>query len=310
MAVPLSSLSPCAAWGSPTEKKAPGDRDRIIHPRALADPPVVDVAAGVGGRHRADIIGFRRRESHRAEVESRRHAHVGQDVLASGDELRVDPDARVVDRRVNDSIRICLRRPDIVVDSLGERLARRIELVDRDDLARLRLLNQVLVVEPPVCRRVRAEAAARVARAAAWARADVEDAHFEDVAGLCVFDRDRAGEQVHADSLAGAPLESDDWAGAAPVHGFFLARPVEDRLGAGIVLDHPLVIVVGVMGQRFDGGAVARFEGRRRFDRLAEIPPMHGRWRNGQGVVRHDCLRLSLKAVGCAIGGRSSLPRP
>ena len=59
-----------------------GHRDRIIHPRALADPPVVDVAAGVARRDRADEIGLRRRQSHGAEMQPRRHLHIGQDVLA------------------------------------------------------------------------------------------------------------------------------------------------------------------------------------------------------------------------------------
>ena len=85
IAVPPSSLSPWAACGIADREKRAGDRDRIVHPRALADAPVVDIAAGVARRDRADEIGFRRREPHGAEMQPRRHLHVGQDVFALAD---------------------------------------------------------------------------------------------------------------------------------------------------------------------------------------------------------------------------------
>src|SRR5216684_3886722 len=42
-------------------EKAAWYRDRIIHPRALADAPVVDIAAGVARRNRTHEVGFRGR---------------------------------------------------------------------------------------------------------------------------------------------------------------------------------------------------------------------------------------------------------
>src|SRR5438552_16758002 len=121
---------------------------------------------------------------------------------------------------MNDAVRIVLRRPDIIVDGLGERLARGVELEYGDDLARLRLLDQVVVMEAPVRGDVGAEAFAGVAGAAARPRPDVEDAHFKDIAGLRVFDRDRPSQQMHAEAFARSANErAFGGAGAAARHG-------------------------------------------------------------------------------------------
>ena len=183
---------------------------------------------------------------------------LGQNVLALADGGVIDAHAGIIDGRMDDAVGIGLRRPDVIVDRLGERLARGVEFEDGDDLARLRLLDQVVIVKAPIRRDVGAEAAAGMAGAAARPRPDVEDAHFQDVAGLGVFDRDRAGEEMHADAFAGAADErAFGRARAAARHRLVLPRPVKHALGAGIIGDHPLVIVIGVMGQRLDGGAVA-----------------------------------------------------
>ena len=189
----------------------------------------------------------------------------------------IDAHAGIIDGRMHDAVRIGLRRPDVVVDRLGERLARGVELEDRDDLARLRLLDQIVIVKAPIRRDVGAETAAGMTGAAARPRPHVENAHLQHVAGLGVLDRDRAGQQMHADAFAGAADERPfGRAGAAARDRLVLARPVEHALRAGIACDHPLVIVVGVVGQRFDGGAVARAQRQRRRDLLAEIAPVNG----------------------------------
>jgi hypothetical protein len=90
--------------------------------------------------------------------------------------------------------------------------------------------------------------------------------------------RDRSGEQMHAEPFAGSADERTfGRPRAAARHGLVLARPVKHALGAGIACDHPLMIVVGVMGQRFDGRSVARAQREGRGDLLAEIAPVNGR---------------------------------
>ncbi|MGY3359004.1 hypothetical protein ACVWZK_005667 [Bradyrhizobium sp. GM0.4] len=113
--------------------------------------------------------------------------------------------------------------------------------------------------------------------AAARPRPDIEDAHFEDVAGFGAFDRDRTGEEMHADPLAcSADERAFGRARTAPPDGLVLARPLEHALGAGITLDHALVVIIGVMGQRLDGGAIPRAQGQGRRDLLGEIAPVDG----------------------------------
>ncbi len=187
----------------------------------------------------------------------------------------------------------------IIVDRLGEGLARGVELEDGDDFARLRLLDQVVIVKAPGRRGVGAEAAPGMAGVAARARPHVEDAHFQDIAGLGVLDRNRAGQQMHADAFAGAAHERTfGRPRAAARHGFVFLGPVEHAFGAGIVRDHALVIVIGVMGQRFDGGAVAGLQRQRRRDLLAEIAPLDVGGRNGEEMMFHaiglGCTRMEL----------------
>ena len=190
-----------------------------------------------------------------------RDAHVLQDAVVLLDHAVVDRHARVVDDLVHDAERVLLRHPAEVVDGARPAgRAGRVDLVDGDDLARLRLLEQVLVVEAPPGGGVAAEALAGVLRIGAGPRRDVQDAHLEHVAGLGAAHGDRAGQDVHAQALAGAAAEQGrvHRAGAAPVDALPAAVPEIDALGAGIALDHARGIVVGVMGERLDGDEVAR----------------------------------------------------
>ena len=127
-----------------------------------------------------------------------------------------------------------------------------------------------------------------MAGVAARPRPDIENANFQDIAGLGVLDRHRAGQQMHADAFAGAALErAFGRPRAAARHGFMFPGPVKHAFGAGIVGDHALVIVIGVMRQRFDGGAVAGFQRQRRRDLLAEIAPLDVGGRNGKEMMLH-----------------------
>jgi hypothetical protein len=63
-------------------------------------------------------------------------------------------------------------------------------------------------------------------------------------------------------------------AGAAAHHRFVFLGPSEHAFGAEIARDHAFVIVIGVMRQRLDGGAIARFQRQGRSCHLAEIAPL------------------------------------
>ena len=221
----------------------------------------------------------------------------------------IDPHAGIIDRRVYDAIRIGLRGPDVVVDRLGKRLAGGVELEDRDDLARLRLLDQIVVVKAPIRRGIGAETAAGMTGVAARPRPHVENAHLQHVARLRILDRDRAGQQMDADAFAGAADERPlGRAGAAARDRLVLARPVEHALRAGIACDHSLIIVVGVVRQRLDGGAVARAQRQRWRDLLAEIAPVNGGRRNRQGKMPHASASSSGRDVNCGV--RRVISRP
>src|SRR5690606_21595637 len=156
-----------------------------------------------------------------------------------------------------------LRLPLVVVDGLGPAaLLGGVHFVDRDHLALLGLLDQVVVVEAPPRRGVDAEALAGVLGVGAGPVAHVDDAHLEDVARLGALDVDRAGADVHAEAFAGtAPLDGGiHRARAAAVHVLFLLVPVENAFHAGVALDQALVIVVGVVGNGLDGDKVPRLD--------------------------------------------------
>jgi hypothetical protein len=72
-------------------------------------------------------------------------------------------------------------------------------------------------------------------------------------------------------------------AGSAAVHALPVLVPEVDALGARVALDHPLGIVVRVVRERFDRDEIARLDLDRRFQRLAEVAPVH-RVRGGRYV--------------------------
>ena len=100
-----------------------GHSHRIVHPGALPDAPVVDIATAIARWDRADEIRFRRRKSHGPEVQPCRDLDAGKDVVPLANGRMVDPHAGVIDGRMRDAVRIGLRRPDVIVDGFCERLA-------------------------------------------------------------------------------------------------------------------------------------------------------------------------------------------
>ena len=207
----------------------------------------------------------------------------------------IDRHAGIIDDLVDHAERVRLRHPAEIVDR--PRPAGRagsVDLVDRDHLARLRLLEQVLVMKAPPGGGVAAEALAGVLRIGARPRRDVEDAHLEHVAGLGAAHRDRAGADVHAQALPGAAAEQRGVhrTGAAPVDVLPAAVPVVHALRARIALDHARRVVIGVMGERLDGHEVAGFDLDHRRQRFAEVAPVHRLVRDGDVVVlarAHPC---------------------
>src|SRR5260370_42278935 len=103
IAVPHSSESPCEACESPTDNRPPSTANRIIHRGALADPPIIDVAAGIAGRNRIDDIGFLGRQAYYAEMRTYRNAHILQDAVVLLDRGVIDGNARIVDGFVHDA---------------------------------------------------------------------------------------------------------------------------------------------------------------------------------------------------------------
>src|SRR5208282_101622 len=151
--------------------------------------------------------------------------------------------------------RIGLRYPAVIVDRTGPVAAfRSIDLIDRDDLARLWLGQQIVVVEAPPCRRIAAESAALERDITAATRYHIENPHLEHVTRFGVTHKDGAGADMNAEPLAGAaPMDrAIHRSGTAPVDILGVFCPKKDTLRARIALDHPRVIVVGVVGQRFD----------------------------------------------------------
>ena len=115
----------------------------------------------------------------------------------------VDRHARIVDDLVHDAEGIGLRHPTEIVDRLRPiALAAGIDFVDRADLARLRLGEQIAVVETPPRCRVAAERLAGVSGIGTRPRLHVDDADFENVARLGAADIDRSGADMDAEAFA------------------------------------------------------------------------------------------------------------
>ena len=150
IAVPQSSESPWLACGIADREQRARHRDRIVERRALADPPVVDVAAGVARRDRVHAVGFVR-----APGPSCRNAggsapgcpSARRSSAASSCGRPAGRDSRWSD---GDAERVGHAGPAEAVDRPGPvALAGGVDLVDGHDLARLVAGQQVVVVVAP-----------------------------------------------------------------------------------------------------------------------------------------------------------------
>jgi hypothetical protein len=96
-----------------------------------------------------------------------------------------------------------LRHPAEIVDRLRPvALPAGVDLIDRANLARLGLGEEVVVVEAPPGRRVAAERFAGISRVAARSRLHVDDADFENVARLGAADVDGSSADMDAEAFA------------------------------------------------------------------------------------------------------------
>ena len=241
-----------------------------------------------------------------------RHAHALQHRHVLGDRAVVDRHARIVDDVVHHAERVGLRHPAVVVDRARPvPIAGGIDLVDGDDLAGLRLLDHVVVVEAPPRRGIAAEGLAGIGGVAARARRDVEDLDLEHVARLGAAHEDRPGQDVDAEPLAGATAVHGcvHRPGAAPVDAFAFGIPAEHALGTGIAHDHALGIVVGVVGERLQRHQVARVDVEARLLALAEIAPVHGVLVGRQDVMRRALRHLLAGILGGGVAGEQRTER-
>src|SRR5439155_18425388 len=156
--------------------------------------------------------------------------------------------------------------------------AARVHLVDGDDLARLWIGEQVLVMEAPPRGRVAAERLALVLGIRARPRLHVDDADLEDVAGHRALHGHRPRADVHAEPLARAASEEGRLhrPRAAPVDAFALAIPVINALRARVALDHPLAVVVRMMRERLDRHEITGSHLDQGLEQLVYVAPLTG----------------------------------
>src|SRR5690348_9143204 len=158
------------------------------------------------------------------------YAHILEHAVILFDQAVVDMHAGIVDDLVHDAERVSLRHPAEIVDGLRPvALAAGVDLVDGDDLARLRLGQQIVVVIAPPRGGVAAEALAGILRVGAGPRLHVDDADFDDVAGLGATEVDRAGADMDTESFAGAAAvdRSIHRTGATAIDVLLVLRPIE-----------------------------------------------------------------------------------
>src|SRR3569833_1039380 len=156
------------------------DSNRIIHRGALADAPIVNVAAGIARRNRVDDISFLGRQADHAEVRTYRNAHILQDAMVFLDRRVIDRNAGIVDGFVDYAGGVRLWSPSEIVDGLRPvTFACGVDFVDRDYFARLWLSEQVLIVKAPPSGRVATESLSGILRISARARRDVDNAQLD-----------------------------------------------------------------------------------------------------------------------------------
>src|ERR1700680_470159 len=92
-------------------KQPPGDGDRIVNRGALADPPIVDVAAEVARRRRIDNVRLARRQRDHTEMRPDWDPYIPEDSMVFHNEAVIDRNPWIVDDVVPDAEGIGLRHP-------------------------------------------------------------------------------------------------------------------------------------------------------------------------------------------------------
>jgi hypothetical protein len=180
-----------------------------------------------------------------------RDAHTFKDRVVLLDERVINRHAGVVDGAVDDTPGVGLRHPAVVVDRTRPvAVTGGVEFVDRDDLARLWLGQQVVVVKTPPRGGIAAKGAAGECGIGATAQPDIEDAHLEDIARLGAAHLDGPGADVNPKPLtSAAPVDRRiERPGTTAIDVLFPFCPVKDAFRARISDDHPRIVVIGMVG--------------------------------------------------------------
>src|SRR5262249_23687875 len=115
------------------------------------------------GRDRVDHVGLVRRYAHHAKVGPDRDADVLEDTPLLLHLAVVHRHTRIVDQRMYHTKRVCLWHPAEIIERLGpDALAGGIHFIDGDDLTRLGILEQVVVMKAPPGRRIAPKALALI----------------------------------------------------------------------------------------------------------------------------------------------------
>src|ERR1700674_4411500 len=131
-------------------KQGFGNRNRKIYRGALAEPPIIQVAAEVGRRHGIDQTRLTRRHAYDAKVWPQRNPDAVEYAVPSPDRLGRDGYAGIVVGVVHDAVGIGLGLPSIGIERLRIGLVARENLIDRHRFARLGLREKlVIVISPP-----------------------------------------------------------------------------------------------------------------------------------------------------------------
>ena len=180
------------------------------------------------------------------------------------------------------------------------------------------------VMQPPPRREVDAEGTALVLRMHARSGPNVEDSDFEHVARLRAFDMNGPRQQVNAETFARTAGRAHDATGATPHDVLAPGCPAINGLRTRIASDHQIVVVAGVMRQRFDRREIAGGDFHDRCNRFGEISPVHGfRLRRNEAMpdgtrFHRTCCRIpvvtaaewAVRPIRSCLGAPKNLPKP
>src|SRR5664280_340813 len=232
------------------------DRHWIIKRRSFTEAPIVDIAPDVIGRNGTDEVGFLLRQAEAAEMRAKGDSHVLENAVLWVPFFGIDHKTWVIINFMLGTVRVCEWSPTVAVEGcrpVGAAIS--LKFIDCDDLARLRVFDQVVVLKAPVRRDVRTECLALVLGISARAGVHVQNPNFKDVTFLGAANNDRAGHDVHAFAAACA-IGGIHRASTAAVDVFLILGPVKNALGAWVSVDHSFWVVASLVGQTFYRGVI------------------------------------------------------